>query len=76
MVKTKPSHALQEEQYRCIAYANGQFATNVSEWKTDRVRIYIIYGAPNSVESSHRLSPPNDAARLVVGRKSRQFMGE
>lgn len=49
-------NAFKEEHYRRFAYANERFAASiVPGWKTDRGRIYIIYGPPNSVESP--LSP-------------------
>lgn len=40
-----------EEHYRRIAFANERFAAGVPGWKTDRGRIYIIHGAPDSIES-------------------------
>ncbi len=40
-----------EEHYRRIAYANEHFASSVPGWKTDRGRIYIIYGPPDEIES-------------------------
>jgi len=40
-----------EEHYRRIAYANQHFASSVPGWKTDRGRIYIIYGRPDEIES-------------------------
>ena len=39
------------EYYRRMAYANQHFAAVVPGWKTDRGRIYILYGTPNSVDS-------------------------
>ena len=40
-----------EEHYRRIAYANEKFAGDVPGWKTDRGRIYIVYGPPDEKES-------------------------
>jgi TonB family protein len=40
-----------EEHYRRIAYASRFSATSLSGWKTDRGRIYIIYGPPDEIES-------------------------
>jgi GWxTD domain-containing protein len=40
-----------EEHYRRIAYANEHFAAGIPGWKTDRGRIYIIYGPPDETES-------------------------
>jgi len=43
-----------DEHYRRIAYANDHFASRVPAgvgWKTDRGRIYIMYGRPDEIES-------------------------
>jgi len=40
-----------EEHYRRIAYANEHFAAGIPGWKTDRGRMYIMYGPANSIES-------------------------
>ena len=40
-----------EEHYERVAYANQHFASGIPGWKTDRGRIYIMYGAPNEKES-------------------------
>ncbi|HEV2762741.1 MAG TPA: GWxTD domain-containing protein, partial [Pyrinomonadaceae bacterium] len=40
-----------EEHYERIAYANQHFASGVPGWKTDRGRIYIMYGPPHEKES-------------------------
>jgi GWxTD domain-containing protein len=40
-----------EEYYRRIAFANERFAAGIPGWKTDRGRIYIIHGAPDSIEA-------------------------
>ncbi len=40
-----------EEFYERIAYANEHFASGIPGWKTDRGRIYITHGKPDSVES-------------------------
>jgi GWxTD domain-containing protein len=40
-----------EEHYRRIAYANEHFASGIAGWRTDRGRIYVIYGAPDSIDS-------------------------
>ncbi len=39
-----------EEHYRRIAYANERFASGIPGWKTDRGRIYIIYGPPDEID--------------------------
>lgn len=40
-----------EDHYRRIAYANEHFAAGIPGWKTDRGRIYIMYGKPDEIES-------------------------
>lgn len=40
-----------EEHYQRIAYANEHFAAGVPGWKTDRGRIYIVYGKPDETDS-------------------------
>ena len=40
-----------EEHYERIAYANEHFAAGVPGWKTDRGRIYIVFGKADEVES-------------------------
>jgi len=39
-----------EEHYRRIAYANQHYASGIPGWKTDRGRIYIVYGPPDEIE--------------------------
>jgi GWxTD domain-containing protein len=39
-----------EEHYRRIAYANERFASGIPGWKTDRGRIYIVYGPPDETD--------------------------
>ena len=40
-----------EEHYQRIAYANEHFAAGVPGWKTDRGRIYIVFGKADEVDS-------------------------
>ena len=40
-----------EEHYRRIAYANEHFASGFAGWRSDRGRIYIMYGKPDDLES-------------------------
>jgi GWxTD domain-containing protein len=40
-----------EEHYQRIAYANEHFAAGVPGWRTDRGRIYIVYGKPDETDS-------------------------
>ncbi|MBV9626405.1 MAG: GWxTD domain-containing protein [Acidobacteria bacterium] len=40
-----------DEHYRRIEYANEHYAAGIPGWKTDRGRIYIMYGPADEVES-------------------------
>lgn len=40
-----------EQYYERIAYANEHYASGIPGWKTDRGRIYIQWGKPDSVEA-------------------------
>src|SRR5437879_4026525 len=40
-----------DEHYRRIAYANEHFPAGIPGWKTDRGRIYIVYGPPDEIEA-------------------------
>jgi GWxTD domain-containing protein len=43
-------NAFKEEHYRRIAYANERFSSGVQGWRTDRGRMYIMWGPPTSQE--------------------------
>ena len=40
-----------DEHYRRIAYANEHFAAGIPGWRTDRGRIYIVWGPPDEIDS-------------------------
>src|SRR5713226_6113161 len=40
-----------EEHYRRIAYANERFSSGIPGWKTDRGRIYIMWGPADEIQS-------------------------
>jgi len=46
-----PENEFKEEYYRRIAYANEHFASGIQGWRTDRGRIYIMYGPPDENDS-------------------------
>jgi GWxTD domain-containing protein len=50
-------NAFKQEHYRRIAYANEHFAATVPGWKSDRGRMYIVYGPPDWIDSH---SPSTD----------------
>lgn len=45
-------NSFKSEHYRRIAYANDHFASGRPGWKTDRGRIYILFGKPDEVKTS------------------------
>ncbi|HEX8880807.1 MAG TPA: GWxTD domain-containing protein, partial [Candidatus Acidoferrum sp.] len=46
-----PDNDFKEEHYRRIAYANEHFASGIPGWKTDRGRMYIMWGPPDEIDS-------------------------
>jgi GWxTD domain-containing protein len=47
-----PRNEFKEEHYRRIAYANQHYAAaGIPGWKTDRGRIYIVYGPADEIET-------------------------
>ncbi len=40
-----------EEHYRRIAYTNERFSSGIPGWRTDRGRIYIMWGPPDEIET-------------------------
>ncbi|MGA2988927.1 MAG: GWxTD domain-containing protein [Candidatus Korobacteraceae bacterium] len=40
-----------DEHYRRIAYANEHFSAGIQGWRTDRGRIYIVWGPPDETDS-------------------------
>jgi GWxTD domain-containing protein len=48
---SSPENEFKEEYYRRIAYTNEHYASGIPGWKTDRGRIYIMYGPADEVDS-------------------------
>ena len=46
-----PDNDFKEEHYRRIAYTNEHYASGIPGWKTDRGRMYIMWGKPDEIES-------------------------
>jgi GWxTD domain-containing protein len=46
-----PENEYKEEYYQRIEYANEKFSSGIPGWKTDRGRIYIMFGKPHQIES-------------------------
>lgn len=45
-----PENETSEEYFRRVDYANDHFKSYTSGWRTDRGRIYILYGQPDEIE--------------------------
>jgi GWxTD domain-containing protein len=46
-----PTNTFREEHYRRLAYADEHFASGIPGRKSDRGRIYIIWGRPDEIDS-------------------------
>ena len=62
-----PENEFKEEHYRRIAYANEHFAAGIPGWRTDRGRIYIVWGPPDEIEAH----PSGGTLRTSDGRRRR-----
>jgi GWxTD domain-containing protein len=61
-------NSFKQEHYRRITYANEHFSTGLEPlpgWVTDRGRVYILYGPPDSVELHPGFSPPIEIWRYA-----------
>ena len=61
-----------EEHYRRIAYANEHYAAGKPGWRTDRGRIYIMYGKPDSMDS-HPMGGPYQRSQDEGGGSTETF---
>ncbi|HEX3587963.1 MAG TPA: GWxTD domain-containing protein [Candidatus Angelobacter sp.] len=61
-----------EEHYRRIAYANEHYAAGMPGWRTDRGRIYIMYGPPTSTDS-HPMGGPYQRSAEEGGGQTETF---
>ena len=56
-VRRNPDHPhrannkFKQEHYRRVAFANTRFAAGEPGWRTDRGRVYIVFGPPDSINS-------------------------
>ncbi|MBK9706234.1 MAG: GWxTD domain-containing protein [Acidobacteria bacterium] len=57
-----------EDYYQRIAYANEKYTSGIPGWKTDRGRMYIMFGKPDQVEShpsgGHTIARRGKAAEI------------
>jgi GWxTD domain-containing protein len=56
-----------EEHYRRIAYSNRHFAiATIPGWRTDRGRIYIVYGPPDAIDTEPNQGRGSSARHVQV----------
>src|ERR1700678_2039667 len=60
---TSLDNSFKREHYERIVAANQKFSTQVPGWKTDRGRLYVVCGPPDSIES-HRSGEKTGRSRL------------
>ena len=66
-------NAFRDEHYRRMAYANEQFgASGEPGWRTDRGRVYIVYGPPDEVEL-HPAASDRERSPEEGGGRTRTF---
>lgn len=53
-VPGSPENNFKREHYRRLAYVNEHYASSIPGWRTDRGRIYIVYGPPDEIDSHPR----------------------
>jgi GWxTD domain-containing protein len=46
-----PSNSYVKEHYRRLIFANEHFGGSIEGWKSDRGRIYVMWGAPDSIDT-------------------------
>jgi len=59
------SNSFEQEHYKRIVFANEKYGDEIPGWKTDRGRVYVAFGPPDSIESHHageKAGPPEEAA--------------
>jgi GWxTD domain-containing protein len=61
-----------DEHYRRIQYANEHFAAGMPGWRTDRGRIYIMYGKPDSIDA-HPMGGPYQRPAEEGGGETQTF---
>ncbi len=62
------------EYYRRVRYATNQFGEGVAGWKTDRGRVYILYGPPAEVERQIFVEDNSPVEIWYYNHLNRQFV--
>ena len=65
-------NAFRDQYYQRVMYANERFSSGISGWRTDRGRIYILYGPPDEIES-HPSGGPYDYPLSQGGGSTQTF---
>jgi GWxTD domain-containing protein len=52
------------EHYRRIVFANENYGGSLSGWKTDRGRIYVLFGPPDSVDQGPAGMTPSQSSEM------------
>jgi GWxTD domain-containing protein len=61
-----------EEHYRRIAYANEHYAAGIPGWRTDRGRMYVMFGPPTSIDA-HPMGGPYQRSAEEGGGQTETF---
>ncbi len=61
-----PENEFKEEHYRRLAFANQHFAAGVPGWRTDRGRVYVLYGPPDEIEKRVAETATRPIERYIV----------
>lgn len=59
--RTVEGYDFKAEHYRRIVFANEKYGGQVAGWKTNRGRIYVLFGPPDSVDLAADLGRPASA---------------
>jgi GWxTD domain-containing protein len=65
-----PGYDFKTEHYRRIAYANEKYGEQITGWKTDRGRVYILFGPPDYVEELKEQVAGNTASGQTTETKT------
>lgn len=65
---SETANSFKEEHYRRIAYANEHFKDETPGWRTDRGRIYILWGAPDEIQIGPNKNDQPTATRWQIWR--------
>ena len=67
-----PFNEFREEHYRRIKYANDKYFEGKTGWRTDRGRVYIMFGPPDFIETN----PGGGKGFLFEGAETAEFPSE